>query len=47
MVKYPDPTKDPEFQKVVQSFLTTKPAPHKAKRPKAKRKLGKRKERKE
>jgi hypothetical protein len=25
-----DPTKDPQFQKVVQTFLTTKPQPHKA-----------------
>jgi hypothetical protein len=25
-----DPTKDPEFQKVVQTFLRTKPQPHKA-----------------
>jgi hypothetical protein len=24
-----DPTKDPEFQKVVQAFLHTKPKPHK------------------
>jgi hypothetical protein len=24
-----DPTKDPEFQKVVQTFLTTKPERHK------------------
>jgi hypothetical protein len=24
-----DPTKDPEFQKVVQHFLTTSPKPHK------------------
>jgi hypothetical protein len=24
-----DPTKDPEFQKVVQAFLHTKPQPHK------------------
>jgi hypothetical protein len=27
----PDPTKDPEFQKVVQTFLRTPPKPHKAK----------------
>jgi len=27
-----DPTKDPEFQKVVQTFLHTKPQPHKAKK---------------
>jgi hypothetical protein len=33
-----DPTKDPEFQKVVQAFLHTKPKPHKAaKKRKAKR----------
>jgi hypothetical protein len=29
MAKDPDPTKDPKFQKVVQTFLTTKPDPHK------------------
>jgi hypothetical protein len=28
-----DPTKDPEFQKVVQAFLHTKPQPHKPKKP--------------
>jgi hypothetical protein len=28
--KNDDPTKDPEFQKVVQTFLHTKPQPHKA-----------------
>jgi len=35
-----DPTKDPEFQKVVQTFLHTKPQPHKpsGKRPKSVRK---------
>jgi hypothetical protein len=38
-----DPTKDPEFQKVVQAFLHTKPQPHKKasakkKKPKAKKK---------
>jgi hypothetical protein len=27
--KKDDPTKDPEFQKVVQAFLHTKPQPHK------------------
>jgi hypothetical protein len=27
-----DPTKDPEFQKVVQTFLHTKPKPHKPKK---------------
>jgi hypothetical protein len=32
--KAPDPTKDPEFQKIVQTFLRTKPQPHKRK-PKA------------
>jgi hypothetical protein len=38
----PDPTKDPEFQKMVQTFLHTKPTPHKqprkcgAAKPKAK-----------
>jgi hypothetical protein len=26
-----DPTKDPEFKKVVQGFLRTPPKPHKAK----------------
>jgi hypothetical protein len=25
----PDPTKDPEFQKVVRHFLSTPPKPHK------------------
>jgi hypothetical protein len=29
MAKASDPTKDPEFQKVVQGFLRTKPKPHK------------------
>jgi hypothetical protein len=29
MAKTSDPTKDPEFQKVVQTFLHTKPQPHK------------------
>jgi hypothetical protein len=28
--KKSDPTKDPEFQKVVQTFLRTPPQPHKA-----------------
>jgi hypothetical protein len=39
MVKTSDPTKDPEFQKVVQAFLHTKPQRHKpaAKKQKAKR----------
>ena len=32
MAKDRDPTKDPEFQKVVQGFLQTKPQPHKPKR---------------
>jgi hypothetical protein len=30
--KEPDPTKDPEFQKVVQTFLHTKPHVHKPKK---------------
>jgi hypothetical protein len=30
--KSSDPTKDPEFQKVVQAFLRTPPKPHKPKR---------------
>jgi hypothetical protein len=36
----PDPTKDPEFQKVVRHFLTTPPKPHKplGKKPTAKKK---------
>jgi hypothetical protein len=34
----PDPTKEPEFQKVVQTFLHTKPKPHK---PLGKRRRGK------
>jgi len=33
----PDPTKDPEFQKVVRTFLHTKPQPHKPKKKKAKK----------
>jgi hypothetical protein len=35
-----DPTKDPEFQKVVQGFLRTRPKPHKVKpkkRPKSRK----------
>jgi hypothetical protein len=32
MAKAPDPTKDPEFQKVVQTFLHTKPQPQKPKK---------------
>jgi hypothetical protein len=42
MTKSPDPTKDPEFQKVVQGFLHTKPTPHTkrdGKQPKKRRKL--------
>jgi hypothetical protein len=31
----PNPTKDPEFQKVVRAFLTTKPQPHAPKKKKA------------
>jgi hypothetical protein len=34
----PDPMKDPEFQKVVQTFLHTKPQPHKPKKKKAAKK---------
>jgi hypothetical protein len=34
-----DPTKNPEFQKVVRHFLTTPPQPHKPK-PKKARKRG-------
>jgi hypothetical protein len=30
MAKAFDPTKEPEFQKVVQAFLQTPPKPHKA-----------------
>jgi hypothetical protein len=33
----PDPTKDPEFQKVVQTFLRTPPKPHKKAKGGAKR----------
>jgi hypothetical protein len=29
MIKERDPTKDPEFRKVVQTFLRTPPKPHK------------------
>jgi hypothetical protein len=32
-----DPTKDPEFQKVVQTFLHTKPQPQKSKKKPAKK----------
>jgi hypothetical protein len=35
MAKEPDPTKDPEFQKVVQGFLRSAPKPHKTKGKKA------------
>jgi hypothetical protein len=41
--KKPDPTKDPEFQKVVQTFLHTKPQPHK---PIGKRKIRSKRKRK-
>jgi hypothetical protein len=34
----PDPMKEPEFQKVVQTFLHTKPQPHKPKKKKAAKK---------
>jgi hypothetical protein len=41
MTNKSDPTKDPEFQKVVRHFLTTPPRPHKAsKKPKKRRKAG-------
>jgi hypothetical protein len=33
-----DPTKDPEFQMVVQTFLHTKPQPHEPKKKKAAKK---------
>jgi hypothetical protein len=42
-----DPTKDPEFQKVVQAFLHTKPQPHKAKKAAKKQKRKARKGRSE
>jgi hypothetical protein len=29
MAEKPDPTKDPDFKKVVDHFLKTKPKPHK------------------
>jgi hypothetical protein len=35
MAKKPDPTKDPDFKKVVDHFLKTKPKPHKVKKKKA------------
>jgi hypothetical protein len=41
MAKAPDPTKDPEFQKVVQTFLHTKPQPHVPKKKKAAKKIAK------
>jgi hypothetical protein len=37
MAKKSDPTKDPEFQKVIRHFVTTPPKPHSA------MKIGKRK----
>jgi hypothetical protein len=43
MAKAPDPTKDPEFQKVVQTFLHTKPSPHKPKKAKAAKQPAKKK----
>lgn len=36
-----DPTKDPEFQKVVQTFLHTKPQPHVPKKKKTAKKTPK------
>jgi hypothetical protein len=36
MMAKSDPTKDPEFQKVVRTFLQTKPEPHKPKKKAAK-----------
>ena len=36
MAERPDPTKDPEFQKVVQTLLHTKPQPQKPKKKAAK-----------
>jgi hypothetical protein len=41
MAKVSDPTKDPEFQKVVQTFLHTKPQPHKPKKKRAAKKRAK------
>jgi hypothetical protein len=32
MMTKTDPTKDPEFQKVMKTFLRTKPRPHKPKK---------------
>jgi hypothetical protein len=43
MVKDSDPTKDPEFQKVVQAFLQT---PHKPHKPAQKRKAKQRRKEK-
>jgi hypothetical protein len=42
MADKPDPTKDPEFQKVIRHFLTTPPKPHKdaGKKAKKRRKRG-------
>jgi hypothetical protein len=37
MADRPDPTKEPEFQKVVQTFLHTKPQPQKPKKKAAKK----------
>jgi hypothetical protein len=37
MANKSDPTKNPEFQKVVRHFLTTPPQPHKPKKPKARK----------
>jgi hypothetical protein len=41
--KKPDPMQDPEFQKVVQTFLHTKPQPHRPAKKKAAKKAAKRK----
>jgi hypothetical protein len=45
MAENSDPTKAPEFQKVVQTFLQTKPQPHKksAARPAAKKRARRKK----
>jgi len=40
--KNPDPTKDPEFQKVVRHFLSTPPQPHKSLGKKLRKKRAKR-----
>jgi hypothetical protein len=42
MTNKSDPTKDPEFQRVVQHFLNTPPQPHKPLGKKVKKKLAKR-----